>query len=1139
MYKIFTNYFGIPPGYAKKILFTMKVFVVIMLTAILQAKAVTTFAQKITLNEKNVSLLSVIKKIRHQSGYDFVYNDDLISGFKNVQVSLVNGSVEQALNQSLKDLALTYTIQNKMIIIKRKVFSDVKADSVITGRVLDAVSRKPIAGVTVTIKNTKTAVQTKVNGSFSILTEKGAKLVFSYIGYETKEITVTQKVLEVRLTETAESLKGVVVTGIVDQSKSTFTGAARTFNAAELAKASNNSVLSALTSLDPSFQIPENLSVGSNPNVLPDVVLRGGNTLVDIRQTGAADPFNYQASPNAPLFILDGFETTLQRVNDLDINRVAGVTVLKDAGATAIYGSRGANGVIVIELKKPVEGKLQFTYNASMKLEAPDLSDYNLLNAEEKFNIEDRSGFFVHISGFNPNQNRLDLIRANRLAAVKSGINTDWMSKPLTTGIGQKHNMAIDGGSESVTYGMSLSYDQTKGVMKGSDRTALSGNSFISYRFKNFQFRNDLQLYFTDANNSPYGSFLLYTRLNSYWTPYDANGNLKLYLESVDDGFGGRITDADLFDNLNGYTGRPVNPLYNASLNITDKTSSRAITNNFSTLWQARTWLRLTGRLSYTTQNDGSDIFIPAQHTSFANTPTFEKGSYTQGTGTLRRFESFLSGEANKVFNKHLLSASATLNMGEVQSSNQSIRAVGFPNPNLDQLILANQYSPNQKPTGSESLSRSVGVLARGAYAYDNRYLFDATYRLDGSSLFGSDKRYGSFWSLGAGWNFKNESFLASSEMISDGRLRYTVGTTGSQSFASYLGITTSQYYTDRDYRGVIASYLLGYGNSALAWQKTLKHNIGLDLTLFNQFNFTGNYFVERTKGSIAFISSAPSTGFSGYSANMGDVVNKGYELYGRYNIIANASSRNNWSVFVNAFHVSNKIEKISATIKALNNRANTTKSVSPLPRYAEGQSVNVIWGVQSLGIDPASGTELFLKRDGTVTAVYDPLDQVIIGDRTPTLSGTMGTSFEYKGIGLNVFLRFNFGGDAYNQTLVDRVENANVALYNVDKRVYEDRWLNPGDVALYRGIVDYNLTVAQPITYATSRFVQKNNFFAGENASIYYRLSDKLNKRLGVQNTRFTIYGSDIFQISSIKRERGIAYPFARNVTLQLQTTF
>lgn len=1097
----------------------------------------------VSIKLENEDLISAIKKIESSTPFRFLYRTSDVRNIDNLTYNAGTTSVQNLVKSLLAGSQLTFKQIDDRILITRATEKVAKVVPVakfqiITGTVFDAKTKDRIPGATVALKNGQTKVLTDERGNFRINAAVDDVLLISYIGYETQEITVTKPVLEVRLQESAQSLKGVVVTGIFSQNKSTFTGAARTFNAQELSKVSNNNVLSALKSLDPSFQLPENLNMGSNPNVLPDVVLRGGNTLVDISQATVNNPFNYQPAPNSPLFILDGFETTLQRINDLDMNRIASVTILKDAGATAIYGSRGANGVIVIEMIRPVDGQLRVSYNANMSVEAPDLSGYDLLNAREKFELEDRSRTFY--DNFNFRQDQMDYYRQSRLLAVQQGVNTDWISKPVRTGIGQKHNLYVEGGADAVSYGLNLTYDQKTGVMKSSDRNTTTANSFLSYRLKNFQFRNDLTLTFNKANNSPYGSFTQYTQLNPYWSPYNADGSFKVYLEDVTDPLnGGRLTNFDNFNNLNGYTGRPVNPLYNASLNLRDENKFTAITNNFETRWQAREWLRLTGRVAYTIQNDQSDIFLPAQHSSFAAKPTFEKGSYTRGTGRNQRLEGFLTGEANKTFDKHFLSASATLNVKENSYDTQRIRVEGFPNPNLDQLILGNQYPAGGKPTGTEGIVRSIGTLVRGAYAYDNRYLFDATYRLDGSSLFGSDRRYAPFWSLGAGWNIKNEAFFADVESMREFRLRYTVGTTGSESFESFKGVSTSQYFTDREYRGIIATYLLGFGNSALAWQKTLKNNIGVDLS-FDRFSITANYFNERTKGSIAFISSAPSTGFGGYYDNMGDVVNKGYELYGRYNLIANPANRNNWSVFANLFHVTNKIEKISSTIQALNNRSNTVNSTTPLPRYAEGQSKNAIWAVKSLGIDPASGNEIFETLNGDKTTVYNPADQRIVGDATPDLQGTFGTNMEIKGFGFNVYIRFNIGGDAYNQTLIDRVENVNVRYYNVDRRVYNERWTQSGDIAFFKGILDNTGTpINTPRTFASSRFVQKNSFIAGESASIYYRFSDKLNNKIGLQNTKVTLFGSDIFRSSTIKRERGLDYPFSHSYTLQLQTSF
>jgi hypothetical protein len=269
-------------------------------------------------------------------------------------------------------------------------------------------------------------------------------------------------------------------------------------------------------------------------------------------------------------------------------------------------------------------------------------------------------------------------------------------------------------------------------------------------------------------------------------------------------------------------------------------------------------------------------------------------------------------------------------------------------------------------------------------------------------------------------------------------------------------------------------------------------------------------------------------------------VVSRGFEFNTRFNIILpKGRSRNNWSVFANLFHVNSKIEKISNTLQALNKRADETRTSRPIVRYAVGQSTTAIWTVQSLGIDPANGTEIYLSKDGKIVSLYDPRDQVITGDSRPDVEGIVGTNLELKGIGLNLAFRVRYGGQAYNQTLIERVENVNVRYYNVDRRVAEQRWLKQGDVTFFKGLIDpYGYAITAP-TYATSRFVQDDNLLSCESLSLYYRFSDAFNKRLSLQNTKVTLYTNNLFQFSSIKRERGLDYPFSHTYTLQLQTTF
>jgi hypothetical protein len=773
-----------------------------------------------------------------------------------------------------------------------------------------------------------------------------------------------------------------------------------------------------------------------------------------------------------------------------------------------------------------------------MTMEAPDLTGYDVLNAAEKLDIENKIGTYDF--SWNLRDQQLKTIYNARRAAALSGVNTDWLAQPVRTGVGHKHNIYLDGGAEAVQYGINLTYFNTTGAMKGSGRETMTGNTFLSYRFNNVIFKNDLTLITNTGNNSPYGSFRQYTQLNPYWTPFDTDGNLKTYLEAIyDEETGRRLTYFDSYDNLTGYRGRPTNPLYDASLNIVDQTRYHSIINNFAAEWSPYAWLRFKASFAYLYQADESDKFLPAQHSSFTNVMTFEKGSFDKAYGKNQRYEGIFSTNFNRTFGKNLIFATVGANISQEDSHTEAFKVIGFPNATMDNLTQGLQFETGSKPIGTENLKRLAGMFSNASYSYDNRYLLDFSFRLDGSSQFGSDNRFAPFWSAGAGWNLHHEEFVKELGFINNLRLRYSFGYTGSQNFDSFYGITTSRYFNATEYRGMIGTYLLAFGNNTLAWQKTQKNNVGADLLLFNRFSLSANYYIEKTEGSIASISTAPSTGFADYKENMGDLETKGWELYSKFDILRATTNRNQWSIFFNLFATKNQIKKISNTIAALNKAADEELSSLPITRFAEGQSTTAIWAVPSLGIDPASGYEIFLTKEGTLSTVYNPLDQVIVGDTRSKVEGTFGTNFEHNGIGVNAFLRFKVGGKAYNQTLIDRVENVNVNLYNVDRRVAEERWLEQGDYTFYKGLIDADGYAITEPTYTTSRFVQKDNLLSLESISVYYRFKDSLSRKWGLSNTKVSFYSNDVFRLSTIKRERGLDYPFARSFTLQVSTSF
>ncbi|HTM98316.1 MAG TPA: carboxypeptidase-like regulatory domain-containing protein, partial [Pedobacter sp.] len=585
----------------------MKLIIVLLTATFLQVSA-STYAQNVTLRQKNAKLVSIFKQIRKQTGYDFIYSDRLMENAGVVNLNLSNVSIIEALNKAFENQPFLYEIENKTIVVKAKPAQNYEFANrlhIVTGTVTDE-KGEILIGVTVKSKKTNTVVTTDKNGRYSIKVDDNADILnFSYIGYKAKEITLTANdlVVNVTLIPDVTTIKEVVITtGIFKKVDQSFTGASTTVSAKELEQFGNRNLLTSLRNVDPSFNIIESNSFGTDPNRIPEIQIRGNSSLPNVDDLQNES----RVALNTPLIILDGFQTTLQKLLDMNSNEVESLTILKDASATAIYGSRGANGVIVITTKAPKEGKLRVTYRADLNVEAPDLSTYNLLHANEKLSLENTMGLY---NGERPDYDiPLKRYYSVLLTDVNSGVDTYWLSKPLSTGVGQRHNLRLEGGDRTFRYSASMQMNDIQGVMIGSKRRTYNGTINLSYTYNKVKFSNNLMISEGSSANSPYGNFSDYVKLNPYWRAYDDNGQVIKIL--------GDPGNAD-------YVGRwstlPTNPQYNANLNTFDKTSTSEITNNTAVEWQITHDLVMRGRLGISKTKTENNKFRPAEHTAFAN----------------------------------------------------------------------------------------------------------------------------------------------------------------------------------------------------------------------------------------------------------------------------------------------------------------------------------------------------------------------------------------------------------------------------------------------------------------------------------------------------------------------------------------
>lgn len=998
------------------------------------------------------------------------------------------------------------------------------------GRVIEKLSKEPMVGVTIRLDGHSTGVITDINGCYVLtLPEKGGLVIYSYIGFETRKIKVTsrQKV-DVQMVEATESIQEVIVTGYNSIQKESFTGNTTKIEKEDLLKVNPNNLISAIQTFDPSFRIQENLAAGSDPNSLPQFVLRGqtgiGETTLGQTFTSSISREVLSGNSNLPIFILDGFEVDVEKIYDLDMNSIHSINILKDAAATAMYGSRAANGVIVIERRAPEAGKFRVQYSGVLSAELPDLSSYNLMNAREKLETERLAGLYdSNTPEIDPYTNGY----YQRLNNVLTGVDTYWLSQGLRTALNHKHSVFIDGGENDVRWGVELGFRGTEGVMKHSSRKNANAAFYVDYRIGGLQIKNKVTYTYNKSTDVPFNSFSDYSHLLPYMRLYDENGDYVRRLEKFD-----------------GASGTQVNPLYEINFyNSFDHSGYDEVTDDLSLNWRITDGLRLRGQFSVLMRNSTGDLYKDPASASYSASTGNINGEKTESTQKRTVIDGSLSLMYNNTFKRHNLNICLSSNMRQTQSTASETRYRGFPGGDL----VSSNYAAEVygKPSSSDNTTRLVGALLTSNYTYNNIYLADLTGRIDGSSEFGSDKRWSMFWSTGAGINIHNYDFMKSNELFSMLKFRASYGLTGKTNFSLYSAKDMYQLQTDSWYPTGYGVFLYQMGNPNLKWERKYTLDYGVEIGLWHdKIYLKASAYDERTIDLITDYTIPSSTGFTSYKENMGKVKNTGVELELR----ARLYSDRNWLFQLYGSFARNKntIIEISQAMRDYNKRveelfsgynpesSSDSKYAKTYLKYYEGASLTSIYGMKSLGISPTNGKEIYLRRNGDVTDVWSADEWTIIGDTAPKGQGSFGYTLSYKQLSMFASFLYTFGGDAYNNTLVSYVENADIKNDNVDKRVLLDRWQKPGDITTMKDIRDRNVT-----TGASSRFVQKNNTLQWSSLTMSYNFRPEQLKKLHLSDLRLSFTMNDLFYWSTIRQERGLDYPYSRSFNLTTNIIF
>lgn len=982
------------------------------------------------------------------------------------------------------------------------------------GTVIDE-NGNPLPGVNITYKNAKgVGVITDVDGNFTLAVPTNVhSLIFSYVGMKTQTVRISSpsEKVKVRMEPDAVAIQETVITGIYTRKAESFTGSMATYSEKELKTVGNQNVLQSLKVLDPSFIVLENNLSGSDPNATMNLNI-GGNTNIVGLET------EYTTNPNQPLFILDGFETTLSTITDLSMDRVASITILKDAASTAIYGAKAANGVVVVETKKPEAGRLQFNYNGNFGLEWADLTDYNLINSSEKLQYEKLAGYYGSLDA---NGNIIDEYYQNlynqRMLRTKQGIDSYWMNEPLQTGFTQSHNIFAEGGDAAFRYGIGMTYTQTQGVMKNSNRDVLNGNVQLTYRIDKFAFTNQTNITNTDVEN-PTVSFSDFARTNPFYDKYNEYGEIDQVIEEI--------------QTISGGTQYITNPLWDLNQKSYDKNNQLSFTNNFQIEYRPLPELRIRGKLGIIVGRSNSKQFDSPEMSKYLTTDQLKRGSYSESNTKSSSYDGSLDISYGKTFGKHTVNAIGGMQISENNSNLSMFQAIGYSSDLFSNPNFANGYPEGGRPSSSISKSRTASYYANFNYGYQLRYLLDFNLRTDGSSVYGVNNPFSTTWSLGLGWNIHNEAFFNKNGVLNYLKLRYSVGNPGNANLNAKMANSIYTYYTQYPNMFGLAALISSWGNSGLKWQRTNEHNVGIDIEMFhNRLRLSTDFFIKKTDPLLLSIDFPPSTGITQVPMNIGAMKNIGTTFTGSYIIIRKPDM--NWTVNANLRHIRTTYYNIGDLLEKYNEKGRTNQT---LTRYYDGASNTALYAVRSAGIDPMTGNEIFIRKDGSYTFKWDSADEVICGDSTPDVEGSFGTSFYWKGFSVNAIFSYRYGGQAFLSTLFNKVENISdvQVKYNQDKRALYDRWQKPGDIAKFKRIDDTSTT------NMSSRFIADDNTLELSTVSVGYETTaGKWLQSIGASSFNIRIYGNNLFRLSTIKEERGIDYPFSRRISASVGIRF
>lgn len=922
------------------------------------------------------------------------------------------------------------------------------------GQVIDAKTGDPVIGVNILVKGTTNGTITDIDGKYELNAPVGSVLQISFIGYQTVEIKATASEQTIKLQEDTETLDEVVVVGYGVQKKESLTGAMSTLKENRLKDITTPTV--------------ENMLNGkvSGVYVAPGSGQPGSNGAVQIRGRATL------SGSTSPLWVIDGVIVG-EDPGVLNPSDIENMTVLKDAASTAIYGSQGANGVIIVTTKMGKSEKMKI--NASVKLGVSTMTN-------GKMEVMNGAELYDYYASF-PNQEDIKFSRWN---PDLRNSNFDWGNLASQAGFTQDYNISLSGGSDKMSSYFSLGYYGEEGTVKGYKYDRYSFRYRSSYKpFSWLTIKPNISGSMKNTNDAQYDYTAKYTMF-PWDSPYDEDGNL------VPDRYSGWVDSSDLnYLNALSYGNHTTQKMYEFS-------------GNFDFDIKITDWLTFTSVNNYRWSG-----YFQSTYTD----PRTDSASGVQGrveeeqTNNIQRYTNqYLT--FNKMFGKHSVQALLAYEFMDTSAKVINAKGTGIVSgfEVLDATATPEEVGGNLTEWAKQS------VFAKVNYAYDNRYLAEASIRRDGASNFGDDKKYGNFFSISAGWNINREKWFKA-DWVDVLKLRASYGSVGNIPYSKYpqYGL----YSVSSNYNGIPAILISQVGNKDLTWEQTYTAGIGVDANFFNnRLRFVFDYYNKYTSNILYQVPVSGLTGITSRWQNVGEMRNSGVEITIGGDIVRTKDWL--WSLDLNMGYNKNTLEKLygdDPNMMIIGGGGNDTNIAGAAEKILKvGYSTDRFYLREWAGVDPKNGAPLWYKNDGSgeTTSNYSEAKQVISEATSPKLFGGFNTTLTWKHIDLNASFGFSLGGKIYNYSRQEYDSDGAYTDRNQMKLIDGwSRWEKEGDIATHPVASYGNKSNSNK---ASTRYLEDGDYLKLHSLSIGYNLD--LSKYY-IQNMRIYFTAENVFTVT------------------------